>query len=110
YQVVGVTAAHARIDDTMRRRAVAARRAIPPACRPGVGYFKLTHPPRGGGPSMAVRALTGQDGTALLQDATCALRRTGRIAQLVEQLTLNQRVQGSSPCAPTTQNQSLISR
>ena len=25
----------------------------------------------------------------------------GRIAQLVEQLTLNQRVQGSSPCAPT---------
>ena len=27
--------------------------------------------------------------------------RPGRIAQLVEQLTLNQRVQGSSPCAPT---------
>jgi hypothetical protein len=27
--------------------------------------------------------------------------RFGRIAQLVEQLTLNQRVQGSSPCAPT---------
>jgi hypothetical protein len=27
----------------------------------------------------------------------------GRIAQLVEQLTLNQRVQGSSPCAPTNQ-------
>ena len=27
--------------------------------------------------------------------------RAGRIAQLVEQLTLNQRVQGSSPCAPT---------
>src|SRR5690349_6981938 len=26
---------------------------------------------------------------------------SGRIAQLVEQLTLNQRVQGSSPCAPT---------
>ncbi len=25
----------------------------------------------------------------------------GRIAQLVEQLTLNQRVHGSSPCAPT---------
>ena len=25
----------------------------------------------------------------------------GRIAQLVEQLTLNQRVQGLSPCAPT---------
>ena len=28
-------------------------------------------------------------------------RHSGRIAQLVEQLTLNQRVQGSSPCAPT---------
>src|ERR1700729_3003636 len=28
--------------------------------------------------------------------------RLGRIAQLVEQLTLNQRVQGSNPCAPTT--------
>ena len=28
-------------------------------------------------------------------------RGLGRIAQLVEQLTLNQRVQGSSPCAPT---------
>src|SRR6185312_11626298 len=28
--------------------------------------------------------------------------RSGRIAQLVEQLTLNQRVQGSNPCAPTT--------
>ena len=27
----------------------------------------------------------------------------GRIAQLVEQLTLNQRVQGSNPCAPTKQ-------
>ncbi|MDF2813756.1 MAG: hypothetical protein K0S56_4787 [Microvirga sp.] len=27
--------------------------------------------------------------------------RRGCIAQLVEQLTLNQRVQGSSPCAPT---------
>ena len=30
----------------------------------------------------------------------------GRIAQLVEQLTLNQRVQGSSPCAPTIFRQS----
>ena len=27
----------------------------------------------------------------------------GRIAQLVEQLTLNQRVQGSNPCAPTNE-------
>jgi hypothetical protein len=33
--------------------------------------------------------------------AAPAIRTGGRIAQLVEQLTLNQRVQGSSPCAPT---------
>src|SRR5208283_4996123 len=31
----------------------------------------------------------------------------GRIAQLVEQLTLNQRVQGSSPCAPTIEIKGL---
>jgi hypothetical protein len=30
-------------------------------------------------------------------------RFDGRIAQLVEQLTLNQRVHGSSPCAPTNE-------
>ena len=36
--------------------------------------------------------------------------RFGRIAQLVEQLTLNQRVQGSSPCAPTiAESQFLLS-
>src|SRR5262249_8007126 len=34
----------------------------------------------------------------------------GRIAQLVEQLTLNQRVQGSSPCAPTIQYSSANTR
>ena len=33
--------------------------------------------------------------------ARCRLVGFGRIAQMVEQLTLNQRVQGSSPCAPT---------
>jgi hypothetical protein len=32
----------------------------------------------------------------------------GRIAQLVEQLTLNQRVQGSSPCAPTIEINDLV--
>jgi hypothetical protein len=32
---------------------------------------------------------------------------TGRIAQLVEQLTLNQRVPGSSPGAPTNDFKSL---
>src|SRR5262249_38925550 len=35
------------------------------------------------------------------RSAESPLRESGRIAQLVEQLTLNQRVQGSSPCAPT---------
>src|SRR5262245_50967540 len=44
-------------------------------------------------------ALAGLAGIALLHDPDpCA----GRIAQLVEQLTLNQRVPGSSPGAPTT--------
>ena len=32
---------------------------------------------------------------------------SGRIAQLVEQLTLNQRVQGSNPCAPTNEIKDL---
>jgi hypothetical protein len=35
------------------------------------------------------------------------IRFDGRIAQLVEQLTLNQRVHGSSPCAPTIENNEL---
>ena len=35
------------------------------------------------------------------RSAEFPLRQSGRIAQLVEQLTLNQRVQGSSPGAPT---------
>ncbi|MEA2933850.1 MAG: hypothetical protein QOD74_496 [Variibacter sp.] len=37
-------------------------------------------------------------------------KRHGRIAQLVEQLTLNQRVQGSSPCAPTNLFKDLAGR
>ena len=52
---------------------------------------------------------TGQGSFAKAQGAfnSARLRRwmrsrfDGRIAQLVEQLTLNQRVHGSSPCAPT---------
>ena len=32
----------------------------------------------------------------------------GRIAQLVEQLTLNQRVAGSSPAAPTNEINALV--
>ena len=43
-------------------------------------------------------------GGASLSFRNCALHRTGRIAQLVEQLTLNQRVTGSSPVAPTTKS------
>jgi hypothetical protein len=56
------------------------------------------------------RAFPGQWEPALLQDATLAgppRRRFGRIAQLVEQLTLNQRVPGSSPGAPTNQIKDL---
>jgi hypothetical protein len=50
------------------------------------------------------RRLAGHRGVALLNDAL--LRRlsgpgSGRIAQLVEQMTLNHRVPGSSPGAPT---------
>ena len=36
----------------------------------------------------------------------CYLTKGGRLAQLVEQLTLNQRVAGSNPAAPTTKVQS----
>src|SRR6185312_1143175 len=36
------------------------------------------------------------------------LRKAGRIAQLVEQLTLNQRVPGSSPGAPTNKINGLV--
>src|SRR4030088_1370124 len=53
------------------------------------------------------RRFAGHRGVALLNDAL--LRRlfragSGRIAQLVEQMTLNHRVPGSSPGAPTTQS------
>ena len=51
-------------------------------------------------------------GSAIMVDRlTTGFHRLGRIAQLVEQLTLNQRVQGSSPCAPTSlpyKNQTVI--
>ena len=50
-----------------------------------------------------VRLPTGQAVEPMLHARTARLRRRfdGRIAQLVEQLTLNQRVLGSSPSAPT---------
>jgi hypothetical protein len=53
----------------------------------------------------SARPFPGQWELALLQDAALATGAraafSGRIAQLVEQLTLNQRVPGSSPGAPT---------
>ena len=52
-----------------------------------------------------LRELAGHRGIALLNDGlSCEghfRTSSGRIAQLVEQLTLNQRVPGSSPGAPT---------
>ena len=56
--------------------------------------------------------LAGHRGIALLNDAL--LRRlfpagSGRIAQLVEQMTLNHRVPGSSPGAPTNPFKHLAS-
>ena len=51
------------------------------------------------------RRAAGQGGNPLLEDRSpCGTprdRQSGRIAQLVEQLTLNQRVVGSNPTAPT---------
>jgi hypothetical protein len=49
--------------------------------------------------------IAGHGGCALLKDALphrSSGLGSGRIAQLVEQLTLNQRVVGSIPTAPTT--------
>ncbi len=65
-------------------------------------------------PSIArIRGFPGQPGGALLHDAGPRFSRDsgcGRIAQLVEQLTLNQRVQGSSPCAPTSRVKGLMEK
>ena len=56
-------------------------------------------------------AMTGQAYLALLNTRLFGDDQTfrriffdGRLAQLVEQLTLNQRVVGSSPTAPTIEN------
>ena len=68
------------------------------------GFSPFRMPPKGRENSPPI---AGQWGVALLTDAVSRrLFRTGsgRIAQLVEQLTLNQRVPGSSPGAPTTQS------
>src|ERR1700738_859265 len=68
------------------------------------GFFAFFHPFRWPGKP---RPIAGHRGVALLNDAL--LRRlpglsSGRIAQLVEQMTLNHRVPGSSPGAPTIQS------
>ena len=59
----------------------------------------LERPPKAGA------GLAGQPGGALidrpLPARTVGRAGQGRIAQLVEQLTLNQRVVGSNPTAPT---------
>jgi hypothetical protein len=52
------------------------------------------------------RLLARQTDTMLVNDAYSP-RHGGRIAQLVEQLTLNQRVLGSSPSAPTNVSKHL---
>src|SRR5579871_1169182 len=62
------------------------------------GNRALYHPPRSGG-----RCQSGtSDGRSYLLNPLKS-KGFGRIAQLVEQLTLNQRVPGSSPGAPTKQ-------
>src|SRR5271166_6030288 len=61
-------------------------------------------PPRGGYPPAILRGADGHKANSAPKHNrwNCLThKRLGRIAQLVEQLTLNQRVQGSSPCAPT---------
>ena len=66
-----------------------------PSSNPDCGPAKLVVTARG----RCRRRVAGLAGMALLHDpGLCA----GRIAQLVEQLTLNQRVPGSSPGAPTS--------
>src|ERR1700738_266322 len=75
------------------------------------GFFAFFHPFRWPGKPFR---FAGHRGVALLNDAL--LRRlpglsSGRIAQLVEQMTLNHRVPGSSPGAPTIQSpQTTLSR
>src|ERR1700675_2927293 len=72
------------------------------------GFFAFFHPFRWPGKP---RPIAGHRGVALLNDAL--LRRlpglsSGRIAQLVEQMTLNHRVPGSSPGAPTIQSPQTV--
>src|SRR5215471_9721495 len=79
------------------------RRRTGAAGSPPGGFPFVEGPmPRGG--AELVPPFPGQPRIALLQDPASAgspRRWSGRIAQLVEQLTLNQRVLGSSPSAPT---------
>src|ERR1700759_4867918 len=83
--------------------AIASRAACATAKPPESGGFLREAPPGGAGKKSA--RFAGHRGVALLNDRPCKgfpeRRFFGRIAQLVEQLTLNQRVPGSSPGAPT---------
>ncbi len=65
----------------------AAKLVLPALPRTGVAKKNLKYSPRGDGKTTK---------TIIFAPAI-----TGSVAQLVEQLTLNQRVQGSSPCGTT---------
>ncbi len=51
---------------------------------------------------------TGKEIPCVLRLNALLILNSGRLAQLVEQLTLNQRVIGSNPMAPTTLNPSML--
>jgi hypothetical protein len=96
--------AQAGIHDFVSRASEARPGTPTPDLRPWVPAFAGTN----GGESLGKHVRAGLRWTVGTRFATgrspCGAhprRRFGRIAQLVEQLTLNQRVPGSSPGAPT---------
>ena len=82
-------------DDTADRNRDANARAVPVEKKDSAGQLGLDKPE-------STRYKAASFAAPRLSRRT---RTDGRIAQLVEQLTLNQRVQGSSPCAPTIRTQ-----
>src|SRR5262245_30286236 len=85
------------MDERRRERLIAVRSMLAAATTRASRPLPVTGP--AGAAHCGWRGLlAGQRNTTLLNGRPVS----GRIAQLVEQLTLNQRVQGSSPCAPTT--------
>src|SRR3569623_2038028 len=116
------TAARARWVRTTTRRGSSRPQGFTPSGR-GLAFFRKPASPQeppgfapavfafwngrlGLGQSREFRAFGAcHGGIALLQDRLAdeafGLRQSGRLAQLVEQLTLNQRVVGSIPTAPT---------